>query len=236
MDNFALTLTLNIDDCSTSSKCLNGATCIDGVQQFSCQCSPGWTGRYCETEIPVKQSHGLTCFSCQYTSALSFCDSIEHCKGNQTCYHQLVTNVHGHKHYKSGCADRQICSQYSQDGQNGDACLQCCEESFCNSHGCGDNGLPPRRSRGPLCLDCENVRNPKECDQITLCSSDEMCRIEELPWGDNSLFHLGCKAIHECATETMSRSVPVCVACCHDDFCNTNCTGQDHDQQQIIVG
>ena len=37
----------DIDDCSSSS-CLNGATCVDGVNSFKCQCVKGYDGDRCE--------------------------------------------------------------------------------------------------------------------------------------------------------------------------------------------
>lgn len=37
-----------IDECS-STPCLNGATCIDEIGQFSCQCPPNLAGILCET-------------------------------------------------------------------------------------------------------------------------------------------------------------------------------------------
>ncbi|XP_053388046.1 neurogenic locus notch homolog protein 2-like [Mercenaria mercenaria] len=233
---------IDTDECLNSSRCLTGATCFNNPGSYTClyQCSEGWTDKPCKTAPP-------TCFACDYTSSLSFCDSIEHCTGNQTCYLQSFTNTHGHTHYRSGCTDRQTCRQHEHDGNSGETCLHCCNDDFCNSHGCGDNGFPPKQSRGPLCLDCTHVSDPNECDQMTICSSDEMCRIEELPWGDNSIYHLGCASVHDCAVESnslgkrsvnslMHRSVPVCTECCHDDFCNQNCTRKGYNQQQIIVG
>uniref|UniRef100_A0A146LSY1 Delta-like protein n=2 Tax=Lygus hesperus TaxID=30085 RepID=A0A146LSY1_LYGHE len=41
---------LNIDDCA-HSPCLNGATCIDGVNTFKCQCVPGYVGQLCQDEV-----------------------------------------------------------------------------------------------------------------------------------------------------------------------------------------
>jgi len=40
----------NIDDCygAVPNQCQNGATCIDGVNSYTCQCAPGWTGRLCD--------------------------------------------------------------------------------------------------------------------------------------------------------------------------------------------
>jgi len=40
----------NIDDCA-SSPCLNGATCYDGTNQYSCTCVSGWTGPQCQVDI-----------------------------------------------------------------------------------------------------------------------------------------------------------------------------------------
>src|SRR5690606_7720839 len=40
----------NIDDCSPNP-CLNGGTCKDGVNAFTCQCPSGFTGDRCEFEI-----------------------------------------------------------------------------------------------------------------------------------------------------------------------------------------
>lgn len=38
---------LDIDDC-TASSCKNGATCLDGVNSFNCQCAKGYYGDKCE--------------------------------------------------------------------------------------------------------------------------------------------------------------------------------------------
>ena len=39
---------IDIDDC-TPNICANGGTCIDGVNSYTCSCSPGYTGRNCNT-------------------------------------------------------------------------------------------------------------------------------------------------------------------------------------------
>jgi hypothetical protein len=41
-------LSLDIDDCENII-CLNGGTCIDGVNTYNCDCAEGYTGQTCET-------------------------------------------------------------------------------------------------------------------------------------------------------------------------------------------
>ena len=38
----------DIDDCA-STPCMNGGTCFDGIFDYSCSCSSGFTGDSCET-------------------------------------------------------------------------------------------------------------------------------------------------------------------------------------------
>ena len=38
----------DVDDC-VSARCANGATCVDGVNQYSCACQTGFTGNFCES-------------------------------------------------------------------------------------------------------------------------------------------------------------------------------------------
>ena len=51
--SFALVTSLgfffsDIDDC-VNHKCTNGASCKDGINSYTCNCSVGFTGEYCET-------------------------------------------------------------------------------------------------------------------------------------------------------------------------------------------
>lgn len=50
---------------SPSSSCFHGGTCVDGVNSFSCQCRPGYTGAHCQHEADPCVSrpclHGGVC-------------------------------------------------------------------------------------------------------------------------------------------------------------------------------
>ncbi|XP_060601103.1 neurogenic locus notch homolog protein 2-like [Ruditapes philippinarum] len=230
------------DPCS-SSPCLNNGHCFRTDQDnYKCVCQDNYVGDNCQTD-KVKNSTDITCFSCKDLVDPSFCDSIERCHSNQVCFVESNTLDNNKIHYTSGCKDKQICNQQSTNGTT--SCLQCCQSSFCNSQGCGAAALPPRQSRGPLCLDCARVRDPADCDQIAFCHSDQLCSIEKLEWGDTFLYHLGCASTTHCSLESNrrasdvqfeTRSIPVCRSCCHDDFCNRNCTTKQTDPQQIFVG
>ena len=37
----------DIDDCDPNT-CMNNGTCTDGVDDFTCDCLPGFTGKNCE--------------------------------------------------------------------------------------------------------------------------------------------------------------------------------------------
>ena len=38
---------LDINDC-VQSNCANGATCVDGINNYTCSCTPGWEGHFCD--------------------------------------------------------------------------------------------------------------------------------------------------------------------------------------------
>jgi EGF-like domain len=40
----------NIDECA-DSPCLKQATCLDGINNYTCACQPGYTGRNCQVDI-----------------------------------------------------------------------------------------------------------------------------------------------------------------------------------------
>ncbi|KAM6980927.1 fibulin-7 [Aplochiton taeniatus] len=42
----------DINECA-SSPCMNGGTCVDEVNQFSCTCTKGWAGATCQSPVPT---------------------------------------------------------------------------------------------------------------------------------------------------------------------------------------
>lgn len=41
---------VNIDDCP-GQLCQNGGKCIDGVNTYTCDCPPEWSGKYCNEDV-----------------------------------------------------------------------------------------------------------------------------------------------------------------------------------------
>ncbi|KPJ11925.1 Protein eyes shut [Papilio machaon] len=54
---------LQYDECLLGPRCMNGGTCIDGVDNFTCSCPPNLTGTLCECLI-INEDH----IDCEYVS------------------------------------------------------------------------------------------------------------------------------------------------------------------------
>ena len=50
---------VDVNECH-SNPCANGATCTDGVNQYSCSCAAGYAGSDCKTGITIE---GVPTFS-----------------------------------------------------------------------------------------------------------------------------------------------------------------------------
>ena len=53
----------DVDECN-SNPCENGGTCIDGINEYSCQCVAGYTGANCETGSSCRFSLFTKTFIC----------------------------------------------------------------------------------------------------------------------------------------------------------------------------
>lgn len=46
---------MEIDECK-SNPCRNGATCLDRLNHFQCECAPGFSGKLCENNVSLTLS------------------------------------------------------------------------------------------------------------------------------------------------------------------------------------
>ncbi|XP_060574445.1 IgGFc-binding protein-like isoform X2 [Ruditapes philippinarum] len=182
------------------------------------------------------------CYSCDDLSHIDLCDTVKQCNSQEVCYVERYKDG-GQIKYKSGCLPQNTCESKRNESTYSDGiCFECCCGSYCNNQGCGENGIPNRDKRGPICFDCQHVSSPDECVNITPCDSNQVCRIEEFKWFDHSHYKLGCghglcDPVSRKRSHVFKRSTPVCQSCCTDDYCNKYCTASTQDQTgAVIVG
>ncbi|XP_065070368.1 sperm receptor for egg jelly-like [Rhopilema esculentum] len=124
---------IEIDECA-SDPCRNGATCINGINKFTCICLPGYTGNLCQSDLNecVSQpcQHGGTCvdainqFSCNcvpgYVGSLCQTDynecSSNPCQNGATCHDKKASYSCTCREGYSGtyCSER-LASRYTID-------------------------------------------------------------------------------------------------------------------------
>ena len=78
----------DIDDC-VDEPCLNGATCIDALTDYSCTCAAGYTGENCETGIHLLRDSFYTSTVVQHitfptTADIDECEAAP-CLNGATC-------------------------------------------------------------------------------------------------------------------------------------------------------
>lgn len=56
--NLLVFLRIDIDECKPDP-CLNNASCVDGINSYTCKCKPGFTGKNCETGKGDSESFSL---------------------------------------------------------------------------------------------------------------------------------------------------------------------------------
>ncbi|TSV02075.1 Protein jagged-1 [Bagarius yarrelli] len=135
----------NVNDCA-SSPCVNGGTCLDGVNSFSCVCRSGWEGRLCERE--VNECASEPCMN----GGESQCDST-------TCLNTGTCVDHGESY-------RCVCPP----GFGGSTCNSAIN-STCDSQPCANGGTCVGVGGAFTCICKEGWEGPLCTENVDECQS-----------------------------------------------------------------
>ncbi|XP_067041983.1 uncharacterized protein [Acropora muricata] len=147
---FLLNCSVDLDDC-VNHNCSNGASCIDGINSYSCNCSAGFIGSNCETNIDDCVSHtcangascvdGINTYSCKCTAGFTGwnCDTdIDDCRNN-TCTNgaSCIDGING---YSCNCSvgfsgehcENNLDDCVNHNCSNGASCIDGINSYSCN--------------------------------------------------------------------------------------------------------
>ncbi|XP_052212046.1 fibropellin-3-like [Dreissena polymorpha] len=160
------------DECS-SSPCLHGGTCMDGINAYTCICPAGFSGRKCETNIDeCASSPCLHCGTCSDGVNGYICTCLAGFSGKE-----CETNID--ECASSPCLHCGTCS----DGVNGYICTclagfsgKECETNGVNAHTClaGFSEKKCETTSAPfrqlMCYSCDEMSDLKLCDTVQRCA------------------------------------------------------------------
>jgi hypothetical protein len=170
---------LNIDDCFTGA-CLNGGTCNDGVNSYTCTCAAGFTGDTCQTNIDDCASSpcvngvcvdGIASYSCNCAAGYEgdYCESNINDCATDPCLNGGTCND-GVNSYTCTCAA----------GFTGDNCqtnIDDCVSSRCANGGCFVDGVNSYSCdcTGPGVSGEDCTINIDDCNPSNDCANGASC-------------------------------------------------------------
>ncbi|KAL1007317.1 hypothetical protein UPYG_G00084910 [Umbra pygmaea] len=165
----------NIDECA-SSPCLNGGTCVDEVNQFSCICTKGWAGVTCQSPLPtffvtMTNTSAATSSAAVSPHTVSLVPAVRPSRCTQVQGTTHCTCAPGYTisgHDTSTCTDIDECELFHM-GQAGRLCLHGCV----NTPGGYRCSCPAGYNVTP---DGRNCKDIDECaTRQNNCTRDQLC-------------------------------------------------------------
>ncbi|XP_024296078.2 fibrillin-3 [Oncorhynchus tshawytscha] len=167
----------DINECA-SSPCLNGGTCVDEMNQFSCTCTKGWAGATCQSPVPTSfvtmtntssaTSSAATTISPPAVTVGPFFhpSHCTHVQGTTHCTCDPGYTISGRD--GTSCKDIDECELFHM-GQAGRLCIHACV----NTPGGYRCTCPAGYN---LTRDGRNCKDIDECaTRLNNCTRDQMC-------------------------------------------------------------
>ena len=172
---------------------------------------------------------------------------------------KYVTNQHSSLYY-GGCRASTACRAgalpHLPTGVQSVSCSRCCDDNStiveCNVNLCGIKATLGTSSKATQCYFCDSdsggsmgdVSDPSSCTGITMCQADQMCGVDDIALGGQTMHKYRCMNARLCAflmkrvlddmkicrqnsdpnfcgNVKRSAGTSDCTACCGDSMCNT---------------
>ncbi|KAM4631317.1 fibulin-7 [Polymixia lowei] len=160
----------DINECA-SSPCLNGGTCVDEVNQFSCSCARGWSGATCQSPLPtffvtMTNTSAATTLPAATTGPFVRPSRCTQVQGTTHCTCEPGYTISGRD--SNTCTDIDECELF-HNGQNGRLCLHSCVNTAGGYRCTCPTGYNVTRD-GRSCKDIDECAT-RQND----CSREQMC-------------------------------------------------------------
>jgi Notch-like protein len=163
VNGVALICSENVDEC-LSNPCLHGATCVDGVFEYLCICSPnGWSGENCDADVDECGSD-----PCLHGGVCSDSNTVGATIGTEDDYWNTVADIDVEPYaYACKCIG----------GWEGENCADDIDE--CASNPCQNGGLCVDELDTYGCFCADGFRNPAGTQDQDCSTEVDPCTFEE---------------------------------------------------------
>ena len=153
--------------------------------------------------VLYETTDALRCRQCNGATSLFSCTMSLDCSDDEECYmEKYVTNQHSSLYY-GGCRGSTACRAgalpHLPTGVQSVSCSRCCDDNStiveCNVNLCGIKATVGTSSKATQCYFCDSdsggsmgdVSDPSSCTGITMCQADQMCGVDDIALGGQTM-------------------------------------------------
>ncbi|XP_078615554.1 sushi, von Willebrand factor type A, EGF and pentraxin domain-containing protein 1-like isoform X2 [Branchiostoma floridae x Branchiostoma japonicum] len=171
---------LDVNECA-SSPCMNGGSCVDHINTFTCLCAPGYSGINCQTDLNECGPNNAPCdhnchdsdsgYKCSCNKGFQLFNDI-HCVDENEC----VTRNGGCDHNCINTPGSRMCSCYPGYVLGADQ-KSCVDIDECLGNPCGPTPNRCQNSPGSFSCQCGHGYEPRgmTCVDINECTGNHGC-------------------------------------------------------------